>query len=160
MRGANVQAMGDDHFIERSEITHGTVEVMKAVGAVGQDGFAHSEKARYYFSHIIDNYEELLSYAKQQKAKGGTRALQNARELENAAEKFREFISPQLNEWVKEALAGNGGMKLTNVQHKKQDGRYLLATLVRDNLITPSIIEQMSIDGNKAAKKLMESLKG
>lgn len=160
MRGANVQLMGDDHFIERSEITHGTVEVMKAVGAVGQDGFAHSEKARYYFSHIIDNYEELLARAKQQKTKGGTRALQNAKELESAAEKFREFISPQLNEWVKEALAGNGGVKLTNVQHKKQDGRYLLATLVRDNLITPSVIEQMSTEGNKAAKKLMESLRG
>lgn len=154
MRGANVQAMGDDHFIERSEITHGTVEVMKSVGAVGQDGFVHGEKARYYFSHIIDNYEELLMRAAEQKKKNSANAL----ELETAAAQFKNFINPQLNEWVKEALGGVAGYKLTNIKHKEfeKDGRYLLLTLMENGLISPSIIEKLSRENNKGAKKLME----
>jgi hypothetical protein len=81
--------------------------------------------------------------------------------MEGAAAQFKEFINPQLNEWVKEALAGNGGYKLTNIQHKQQDGRYLLLTMMQLGLITPSVVEKMTREGSsRGAIKLMDQYRG
>ncbi len=151
MRGANVEALGDDNFIERSEIINGTVEVMKAVGQVSQDGFRSPEKARYFFSHIIDNYQELLDYARDVRKKGrGAEAL----ELEQAAEKFREKRNKELDLWIEDALSVGGAKKLLKIQHKNQDGRYLVLTLLQKGLISLDKIKELAPSRNGAQELL------
>lgn len=153
MRGADVVKLGADFFIERSEVTRGTTEVMKAIAFVRQDGFAEPEKARYYLSHIYDQYVELKKYAQQFQIKGD--ALQ-AREMKDAALNLFKKLNPQLNEWIKEALASGGGEKILNTQHKDQNkGEYIIPMLIQSGLLSQSVVEQLSQDGNKNAKLLL-----
>ncbi len=153
MRGANVKDIGDDFFIERSEITHGTVEVMKAIGAVGNDGFNYEEKARYYFSHIATNYQELLDAAAEFERKG---KANEAREMRGAALQFFRHINPQLNAWVAGALVGSGGEKLVTVYHARETNQYLLLMLMKKGLISANVIDQLRQQGKPAAKILMK----
>lgn len=151
MRDANVSALGDDFFIERSEIINSTAEVMQYVGAVREQGFAEPTKARYFFSHIIDAYDELTRLA------AGAHDPKERREFERAAENFKTKLRRNLDLWIERNLqAGHGSDKLLTEQHKDQDDRYLVLTLLQRGLISMSLIQRMDNNGVPAAKKLLK----
>ncbi len=151
MRDVPVAELGDDFFIKRSEIIRGNLEVYRAVGAVNQSGFANPVKARYFFSHIISAYEELKDLAK-----SGDPAQRV--EMARAAEVLRSKARPNMDGWIEKALANSGAAMVLSEQHKDQNGRYLVLTLLELGLISIEKIEQMAGGNNKYALQLLESL--
>lgn len=149
MRDAAVDKIGDDFFIERSEIINSTAEVMQYVGAVRDQGFAEATKARYFFSHIVDLYEELSE-------KGATDET-----FARAASNFKSKIGPNLDQWAERALkAGVGTEKLLTEFHSDQGlkgrpKRRLVLTLLEQGLISMSLIQKLASQEVKGAKDLL-----
>ncbi len=149
MRDANVAALGDDFFIERSEIINSTAEVMQYIGKVRDDGFAEPTKARYFFSHIIDTYGELTALA----ARKGPQQAEFAR----AADNFKNKLRPNLDQWAERNLqAGVGTDKLLTEKHADQKGRQLVVTLLRQGLISMSLVQKLAAEKVKGAAKLLK----
>lgn len=149
MRDAAVDKIGDDFFIERSEIINSTAEVMQYVGAVRDQGFAEPTKARYFFSHIIDLYEELNAQAATDQA------------FARAAANFKAKIGPNLDQWAERSLkAGIGTEKLLTEFHSDQGlkgkpKRRLVLTLLEQGLISMSLITKLESQNVKGAKDLL-----
>lgn len=155
MRDANVSALGDDFFIEQSEITNCTAEVMQYIGRVTQEGFAEPTKARYFFSHIITTYDNL-----------NARARKPGPQKEEFQEALVNFVAKQrgnLDQWIERALQGNGGTKLLTEKHADQRGRRLVLTMLKYGLISLSVIERVAnlqgASGN-AARQLLKHYEG
>lgn len=149
MRDANVAALGDDFFIERSEIINSTAEVMQYIGKVRDDGFAEPTKARYFFSHIIDTYQELSEQARKQGAQ--------KEEFARAADNFKNKLRPNLDQWAERNLqAGVGTDKLLTEKHADQKGRKLLVTLLDQGLISMSLVQKLASEKVKGAVKLLK----
>ncbi len=153
MRDANVSALGDDFFINQSEITNCTAEVMQYIGKLGSEGFAEPTKARYFFSHIITGYDKLYERAHNKK---NPQHEEFAAALKNYTIKQRA----NLNQWAERALQSTtAGMKLLTEQHSLQDGRKIVLTLLQYGLISMGVVERLaSVSGasGKAARQLLE----
>ncbi len=155
MREANVEALGDDNFVERSEIINTTVEVMKAIGFVDQNGFKHNMKGRYFFSQIIDNYSELVEKSNKLRTAGKTA---EANELLKASENFKNKLNPQIDLWIEDAMNAGGANKILKVLHKDQR-RYLLLTLLQKGLLSISKVQELA-DKRPAAQELLDQYEG
>lgn len=157
MRDANVSALGDDFFINQSEITNCTAEVMQYIGKLNSEGFAEPTKARYFFSHIITGYDELYKLANDKK---NPQREEFAAALKNYTIKQRA----NLNQWAERALQSTtAGMKLLTEQHAKQDGRKIVLTLLQYGLISMGVVERLAaVTGapGKAARQLLEDYQG
>lgn len=147
MRDAAVDKLGDDNFIERSEIINTSAEVVQYIGALRENGFNEPTKARYFFSQIIDAYDELNDIAR----KPGSQQ----REFEQARENFSLKQRSNLNVWIDRALRQNGAAALLTERHSDQKGRLLVLTLLQKGLISIDVIEKLDAEGNKHAKKLL-----
>jgi hypothetical protein len=150
MRDAAVDKIGDDFFIERSEIINSTAEVMQYVGKVRDEGFAEPTKARYFFSHIIDTYEELIGFGATDES------------LARAAQNFKDKLGPNLDQWATRNLqAGIGSDKLLTEYHSDQGlkgkpKRLLVLTLLQLGLISLSVVQELASKNVKAAKTLLD----
>lgn len=153
MRDAAVDKIGDDFFIERSEIINCSVEVAQYVLRLRDNGFDQPTKARYFLSHIIDAYDELANEANR-----GNEEFRQA--LANFTAKQRENLNP----WIERALGQPGASVLLTEQHKNQDGRKLVLTLLRKGLISVSSVERIAADdtnaGRTRAKQLLQEYYG
>jgi hypothetical protein len=150
IRDAAVDKIGDDFFIERSELINSSAEVMQYVGKVVDQGFAEPTKARYFFSHIIDAYQELNGL--------GIKDPEMAR----AAQNFKDKLRPNLDQWITRNLqAGVGSDKLLTEYHSDQGlkgkpKRLLVATLLQEGLISLEVVQQLASKNVKAAKTLLD----
>ncbi len=153
MRDAAVDKLGDDFFIERSEIINCSPEVAQYILRLRDNGFDQPTKARYFLSHIIDSYNEL-----EKQANRGNPEFRQA--LANFTAKQRS----NLNVWIERALSQAGAPALLTEQHKDQDGRKLVLTLLQQGLISVRSIERIAADDNNAgrtrAKQLLQEYHG
>lgn len=147
-RDAAVDKIGDDFFIEESELKYSTGEVIKSIGEVTTNGFKEPTKARYFFSHMLDTYDRLNKSP--------------LPEFKRAADNFLRISRPKLDQWLEVALSREGGKSIILEQHKNQDGRYLILSLLEAGLISMSLVERLANGagdqqrGNQAAKTLLK----
>lgn len=151
MRDAAVNALGDDVFIERTEIINCSAEVMQYIGTLRENGFAEPTKARYFFSQIITAHEELKNLAN----KPGPQQ----KDFRQALENFRKKQRGNLDLWINRALQQNGASVLLTEKHADQGPRLLVATLLAEGLISIEAIEKLDQAKNKHAKTLIKQYK-
>lgn len=158
IRDAAVDKLGDDNFIERSEIINTSAEVMKYVGTLRENGFAEPTKARYFFSHIIDAYDELAELA----AAGGA----DQAEFRGALRNFYLKENPNLDEWIERALQQSGASALLTEMHadqgKKGKGqRKIVLTLMQKGLVSESVVRKLSEPpyNSQAARQLLKEFR-
>lgn len=156
IRDAAVEKLGDDNFIERSEIINTSTEVVQYIGTLRENGFQEPTKARYFFSQIIDAYDEMDDIAK---VPGPQQ-----HEFEQARENFSLKQRSNLNAWIDRALQQNGAAALLTEYHSDQGlkgkpKRLLVLTLLQKELISIDVIEKLSAGGNKHAQKLLKQFR-
>lgn len=151
MRDVPVADLGDDFFIKRSEIIRGNLEVMKAVGAVTNNGFAHPVKARYMFSHIIDADQELIDLQKDRSLSDAER-----RDMKDAQSVLRRWTCKNLEEYVAYALKSSGADVILTEKHKDQGGRFIFPTMIQQGLVSVERIEEVARERGGAAITLLQ----
>ncbi len=153
IRDAAVDKLGDDNFIERSEIINTSSEVVQYIGTLRENGFAEPTKARYFFSQIIDAYDEMDDIARKPGPQQG--------EFVQARENFSLKQRSNLNLWIDRALRQNGAAALLTEHHSDQGlkgkpKRLLVLTLLEKGLISIDVIEKLAAENNKHANKLLK----
>ena len=126
---------------------------MQYIRNIGQDRFTSPPKARYFFSQIIDAYDELETLAKTPSPE------QN--QFKRSLNIFRAKQRKNLDFWIERSLQKNGSKELLTEQHSDQQGRRIFVTLLEYGLISMSVIQKLatSTPPNQAARTLLAEFK-